>query len=128
MPSLVGSEMCIRDRYMGEGLPVGYEVFPGDTYEGKTFKTAIDQIKKHYNVKRAIVVADSGLLSKENISLLEEEHLEYIVGARLRSCLLYTSDAADDMQCVDLGGRRIIKKKKKIRNEERIQQNKKRSQ
>ena len=26
-------------------------------------------------------------------------------------CLLYTSDAADDMQCVDLGGRRIIKKK-----------------
>ena len=27
-----------------------------------------------------------------------------------RICLLYTSDAADDMQCVDLGGRRIIKK------------------
>ena len=27
-----------------------------------------------------------------------------------RCCLLYTSDAADDMQCVDLGGRRIIKK------------------
>ena len=29
-----------------------------------------------------------------------------------RSCLLYTSDAADDLLCVDLGGRRIIKKKK----------------
>ena len=29
----------------------------------------------------------------------------------LSCCLLYTSDAADDMQCVDLGGRRIIKKK-----------------
>ena len=26
-------------------------------------------------------------------------------------CLLYTSDAADDLPCVDLGGRRIIKKK-----------------
>ena len=51
----------------------------------KTFKNAIDLIKKHYNVKRAIVVADSGLLSRENISLLEEEKLEYIVGARLRS-------------------------------------------
>jgi transposase len=68
-----------------EGLPVGYEVFPGDTYEGKTFKNAINLIKKHYNVKRAIVVADSGLLSRDNISLLEEEKLEYIVGARLRS-------------------------------------------
>src|SRR5665213_2783119 len=29
------------------------------------------------------------------------------------NCLLYTSDAADDLLCVDLGGRRIIKKKKK---------------
>src|SRR5450756_2782207 len=26
-------------------------------------------------------------------------------------CLLYTSDAADDLLCVDLGGRRVIKKK-----------------
>ena len=25
-----------------------------------------------------------------------------------RSCLLYTSDAADDTPCVDLGGRRIL--------------------
>ena len=30
---------------------------------------------------------------------------------RYASCLLYTSDAADDLPCVDLGGRRIIKKK-----------------
>ena len=29
------------------------------------------------------------------------------------SCLLYTSDAADELLCVDLGGRRIIKKKNK---------------
>ena len=28
------------------------------------------------------------------------------------TCLLYTSDAADELTCVDLGGRRIIKKKK----------------
>ena len=30
---------------------------------------------------------------------------------RLHSCLLYTSDAADERSSVDLGGRRIIKKK-----------------
>ena len=35
------------------------------------------------------------------------------ISAQIILCLLYTSDAADDMQCVDLGGRRIIKKKKK---------------
>ena len=32
--------------------------------------------------------------------------------ALVGTCLLYTSDAADDLLCVDLGGRRIIKKKK----------------
>ena len=31
--------------------------------------------------------------------------------AKLRVCLLYTSDAADERSSVDLGGRRIIKKK-----------------
>eukprot|EP00825_Cyclidium_porcatum_P008866 TRINITY_DN14445_c0_g1_i2.p2 TRINITY_DN14445_c0_g1~~TRINITY_DN14445_c0_g1_i2.p2 ORF type:complete len:102 (-),score=19.75 TRINITY_DN14445_c0_g1_i2:7-312(-) len=50
------------------------------------------------------------------------DKLFYDKGLKLKSkettalsitCLLYTSDAADDMQCVDLGGRRIIKKKKK---------------
>src|SRR5665254_23866 len=33
------------------------------------------------------------------------------VATPTRSCLLYTSDAADDLTRVDLGGRRIIKKK-----------------
>eukprot|EP00658_Telonema_sp_P-2_P019534 TRINITY_DN17712_c0_g1_i2.p1 TRINITY_DN17712_c0_g1~~TRINITY_DN17712_c0_g1_i2.p1 ORF type:complete len:126 (-),score=8.30 TRINITY_DN17712_c0_g1_i2:113-490(-) len=37
-----------------------------------------------------------------------------VVGTRWR-CLLYTSDAADEEDSVDLGGRRIIKKKKKIK-------------
>eukprot|EP01017_Pseudomicrothorax_dubius_P029028 TRINITY_DN3497_c0_g1_i10.p1 TRINITY_DN3497_c0_g1~~TRINITY_DN3497_c0_g1_i10.p1 ORF type:complete len:160 (+),score=6.49 TRINITY_DN3497_c0_g1_i10:301-780(+) len=37
---------------------------------------------------------------------------DFRVGTQIPSCLLYTSDAADDLLCVDLGGRRIIKKKK----------------
>ena len=35
------------------------------------------------------------------------------VAGLTRACLLYTSDAADERSSVDLGGRRIIKKKKK---------------
>ena len=34
---------------------------------------------------------------------------------RTITCLLYTSDAADERSSVDLGGRRIIKKKKKLK-------------
>ena len=36
------------------------------------------------------------------------------------TCLLYTSDAADDMQCVDLGGADIIKKKNFFQAEDGI--------
>ena len=43
--------------------------------------------------------------------------------AQVGICLLYTSDAADDLLCVDIGGRRIIKKKiqkKKKKKEETV--------
>ena len=35
-------------------------------------------------------------------------------------CLLYTSDAADERSSVDLGGRRIIKKKKNLKTDEML--------
>ena len=40
------------------------------------------------------------------------EQLSVVRGDVLDVCLLYTSDAADERSSVDLGGRRIIKKKK----------------
>mgnify|MGYP007112160366 CR=1 FL=1 len=44
--------------------------------------------------------------STEYLPLVAEPHV----------CLLYTSDAADDLLCVDLGGRRIIKKQNQQRD------------
>ena len=46
----------------------------------------------------------------------EETFHVWRYGYRRWTCLLYTSDAADDLLCVDLGGRRIIKKKNHIRS------------
>ena len=42
------------------------------------------------------------------------DELEFL--AQTAGCLLYTSDAADERSSVDLGGRRIIKKKNTINN------------
>ena len=39
------------------------------------------------------------------------EPIHAVANVTLRICLLYTSDAADDLLCVASGGRRIIKKK-----------------
>ena len=62
------------------------------------------------------IVADSMQLGANALAIRQthREYFEFSARAlKLLSCLLYTSDAADDLLCVDLGGRRIIKKKNK---------------
>ena len=44
---------------------------------------------------------------------------------RVTRCLLYTSDAADERSSVDLGGRRLIQKKKKENEREKEKNTKK---
>ncbi len=65
--------------------PVGYRIYSGNTYEGDTFATALDDIKKEYAIEKVIVVADRGMLSKKNIALVEENGYEFILGERLKS-------------------------------------------
>ncbi|CZR99137.1 hypothetical protein CDFC105_63939 [Clostridioides difficile] len=47
---------------------------------------------------------------------IAHQHVKKIIPnvKQLLSCLLYTSDAADDMQCVELRGSRLTKKKKTL--------------
>ena len=53
----------------------------------------------------------SGIATEEPYIMAEITEAEIVpADPQEIDCLLYTSDAADDMQCVDLGGRRIIKK------------------
>ena len=53
--------------------------------------------------------------------LVDHQYDAVVTGGvdRNMACLLYTSDAADERSSVDLGGRRIIKKKKKTEHDSR---------
>ena len=71
---------------MGEnGYPLGYDIFEGNRFEGKTLITMIKRFQEKYNIEKPIIIADAGLLSKNNISFLEEEGYGFIVGARIKS-------------------------------------------
>ena len=48
---------------------------------------------------------------EKRANILEAQGLREAAILRAEGCLLYTSDAADERSSVDLGGRRIIKKK-----------------
>lgn len=67
------------------GNPIGYEIHPGNAYEGHTMIPLIEKLRRRFGFSRPVVVADAGLLSKENIRDLEEGGYEYILGARIRS-------------------------------------------
>eukprot|EP00831_Metopus_contortus_P085342 TRINITY_DN9905_c0_g1_i9.p1 TRINITY_DN9905_c0_g1~~TRINITY_DN9905_c0_g1_i9.p1 ORF type:complete len:172 (-),score=57.71 TRINITY_DN9905_c0_g1_i9:65-580(-) len=72
---------------------------------------AIHRISKAIEeTKRVLNKMQSQLIQSESSKKLNLKNEES------KTCLLYTSDAADDTPCVDLGGRRIIKKKKIYRN------------
>ena len=77
-----------RDRDRNEGNEVGKAPQARNFCERNTLTHAFNQ---HFDNKKYCQHVDKG-------------------------CLLYTSDAADDLLCVDLGGRRIIKKKTKAHN------------
>lgn len=66
-----------------QGFPLGYEVFTGNTFEGKTMLAVLTIFIKHHGVKKPIVVADAAMLSQKNIEELKQQELSYIVGARL---------------------------------------------
>ena len=68
-----------------ECLPLGYELFPGNTFEGNTLELAMNRLKVKYGIEDIIIVADSGLMSKENLEKLENLGYSYVLGARLRT-------------------------------------------
>ena len=68
-----------------KGLPVGYEVFPGKTFEGHTLIPVLEKLKKQYNLKEVIFVADRGMLSKNNLDYLHKNNFRYIVGCRIKA-------------------------------------------
>lgn len=73
-----------------DGLPVSYEVFPGWTYEGHTLAPMLRWMKKvreeaGHGPAQPVVVADAGLFSKDNLTLMEQDGARYIVGARLKN-------------------------------------------
>lgn len=68
-----------------EGYPLAYEIFEGNKFEGHTMIPVIETFRNKYDLPAPIVVADSGLLSKNNIKELLNNGYEFILGARLKS-------------------------------------------
>lgn len=99
------------------GVPLTYEIFPGNQSEGKTLITIVKKIKENYSVKNVVMVADRAMFSEENLSFLEVEGIHYIVAAKLKTMKRSVqSEFLNETECpldgwlkdIEVEGRRLI--------------------
>jgi len=67
------------------GYAIGYEIFEGNIYEGHTLIPFLEKMATKFKLGKPVVIADSGLLSADNLSSLESAGYRYIIGARLKN-------------------------------------------
>ena len=79
-PQIVLGLLVSRD-----GYPLSYSIFNGSQYEGRTMIPIVEDFIQRYNLEDFVIVADSGLMNKSNISLLESGGYKYIIGARIKN-------------------------------------------
>lgn len=69
-----------------DGYPVGYDIYQGNESEGRTLIPIIKSLVEKYSINQPLtVVADSGLLSKDNLNQLGQEGFNFIIGARIKN-------------------------------------------
>ena len=68
-----------------DGYPLAYCIHEGNKYEGHTMLPVVQQFVEEYELHDFIVVADSGLMTGDNINELEKLGYRYIIGARIKS-------------------------------------------
>jgi len=65
------------------GFPLSYQVFAGNTFEGKTMLPMIEGFMSKHPHAKPIIVADAAMLDEERLAELRGKKISYIVGARL---------------------------------------------
>jgi hypothetical protein len=69
------------------GWPVAWEMYPGSTADKKAFRHIVGVLRERLKIRRVIVVADRGMISKDSIEMLTgdaEAPYEYILGCKMR--------------------------------------------
>jgi transposase len=69
----------------GNGYPIGYEIFEGNTSEAKTLIPVLETFQNRFNLEKPIIIADAALLSQKNIDALVSGGYQYILGGRLKN-------------------------------------------
>jgi len=67
------------------GFPIGYDIFDGSIFEGHTLIPTLEKFEKRFSLNKPVIIADSGLLTGDNIKYLQSKGYRYILGGRIKN-------------------------------------------
>jgi transposase len=73
-------QVCIGLVVSRCGMPLGYEVFPGNTADVSTVQQIVTRMEERYGKSNRIWVMDRGMVSEKNLEFLRQEGRRYLVG------------------------------------------------
>lgn len=73
-------QVCIALVVTREGIPLAYEIFDGNRRDCTTVKEIVEKMEQRYGSVDRIWVMDRGMISKQNIKFLKQNHRRYIIG------------------------------------------------
>jgi transposase len=65
-----------------EGMPLGYEIFPGNTTDVTTVQQIVERMEERFGKANRVWVMDRGMVSAENLSWLSRTQRRYVIGTQ----------------------------------------------
>ncbi len=63
-----------------EGMPLGYEIFRGDTVDVTTVQEIVESMERRFGKARRVWVMDRGMVSAQNVTWLNQSGRRYVIG------------------------------------------------
>jgi transposase len=73
-------QVCIGLVVTEDGIPLGYEVYAGNTNDSTTIETIVNAMEAKYGQASRVWVMDRGMVSEKNLAFLRQRGGSYIVG------------------------------------------------
>jgi transposase len=78
-----------------EGMPLGYEVFPGNTTDVTTVQEIVESMEERFGKANRVWVMDRGMVSAENLEWLSRTERRYVIGTARSELKRWAKELAD---------------------------------
>ena len=113
-------QVCIGLVVTRDGMPLGYEIFPGNLHDSKTVKTVVETIESRYGKADRVWVMDRGMVSDEILRWMREGGRRYLVGLPKSELKKHAAELADANGWKEVRGGVVVRYAQFIPGEESI--------